>query len=445
MHTINVRVTHKKADVPILEAVSFPDQEKALLAIKAIPSIEGVAIVQTCNRMEIFAATKNVSLAHHDLLDFLMAETISKFKKRRAEVSPEFQEKMLEHMIAMSKKLHDVIEVDSHANAVIHLLRLACGLESMIIGEDQILGQIKESHALSQKLGATNEFLSTIFAKAINVGKRARTETKINKGAVSIASAAVDLAMNELGELSDKNVLIVGAGEMGKLVSKSLCELNLKNVAVANRTYEKGVKVAQLLGGKAVEFSKLKEEMKKSDLVITATGAPERIIKKADAEEVMRGREKKPLVIVDVANPRDVEESVAKVSNVKLLNIDSLRQIADENMKKRAGEIIKVEEIIETEYNLLQEQLYHVDVEKIIKAVFESSEKTRKNELEKALKMLGNGVTEREKEVIDDLTKVILKKTMAPIIKKIRVAAEISDQEAIKAAEMYFIGNGESE
>ena len=443
MHTVNVRVTHKKAELPILEAVSFADIEEALEKLKKIPSIEGAVIIQTCNRVEIFAAAKNVSHAHHDLLDFLMGETISKFKRAsHAKVSPEMQSKIVEHVIEMSKKIHDAIEVDYHANAVLHLMRLACGLESMIMGEDQILGQIKDSFELAEKHGMVNDFLSLIFKKAINVGKRARKETKINEGAVSIGSAAIELAEKEIGELKDKNILVIGAGDMGKLVSKSLCELDIKNITIANRTLRRAEKLAKMLGGRAVGFENLGNEIEKSDVIITATGAKERIIKKSELEKIMERRKAKPLYIFDVANPRDVEERVREIPNVKLFNIDSLREIAEENMRKREREITRVEEIIEEEFKLLEEKLYHIDVERIIKTIFETTEKIRKEEVEKALRMLGNGVDSREKEIIDDLTRVILKRTLAPIIQKMRIAAEINDREAIEAAEMYFMENG---
>lgn len=197
-----------------------------------------------------------------------------------------------------------------------------------------------------------------------------------------------------------------------------------------------------MLGGRAVGFENLGNEIEKSDVIITATGAKERIIKKSELEKIMERRKAKPLYIFDVANPRDVEERVREIPNVKLFNIDSLREIAEENMRKREREITRVEEIIEEEFKLLEEKLYHIDVERIIKTIFETTEKIRKEEVEKALRMLGNGVDSREKEIIDDLTRVILKRTLAPIIQKMRIAAEINDREAIEAAEMYFMENG---
>ena len=446
MHTINVRVTHKKADVPTLESISFPDVGEALKDIRALPSIKGCVILQTCNRMEIFAAAENVSDAHHDLLDYIMGETIAKFKKHFKNGGSQMpREKILEHMINASKKFHDVIEVEYHTNAILHLLRLTCGLESMIIGEDQILGQVKDNYDRAVELGTVNPFLETVFTKSINVGKRVRSETRINEGAVSIGSAAVDLAREVLGGLKDKKVLIVGAGDMGKLITNSLTGLETGEIVVANRTYEKGKALAERLKGRAARFERLGEELVNTDLLITATGAPQPIIHASMVKDAMKGRKRNgALVMIDVANPRDIEPAVGKLEGVTLLNIDSLRSLAEENLKKRTKEVYAVEEIIEEEISLLEKRLYHVNVDKIINSVFKNSEEMRERELEKAMKMLGNGIGEKEREIINTLTKVIVKKTMAPIAKQIRRVAELDDQEALRAAEIYFLeGNSQ--
>jgi glutamyl-tRNA reductase len=443
MHTLNVRVTHKKADVPTLEAISFPDLRKALEDISSLPGINGCIMIQTCNRMEIFASAENVSDAHHNLLDYIMGETIAKFKahfKNGGSQMP--REKILEHMISASKKFHDVIEVEYHTNALLHLLRLTCGLESMIIGEDQILGQLKDSYNISLELGSTNPFLDTIFTKSINVGKRVRSETKINEGAVSIGSAAVDLAKDVFGDLTDRKVLITGAGDMGKLITKSLGEIKTREIVVANRTFEKGAVLAKSLNGRAAKFEDISSEMKDTDLLITATGAKKPIITLEVIEPILKERKGgEALVIIDVANPRDVESAVAKLDGVNLFNIDSLRSVADKNLKKRMKEVYAAEEIIEEEIGLLEKKLYHVDVERIVNAVFKNAESVRARELEKAISMLGNGIGDKEKDVINALTKVIVKKTMSPIAKQIRRVAEVDDKDALRAAEIYFLGD----
>jgi len=444
MHTVNLRVTHKKADVPTLEALSFPDVSKALRDIHALPSVSGCVVIQTCNRMEVYAAGDRVSDVHHDLLDYIMGETISKFKSHfRENAVGVGREKILEHMISASKKFHDVIEVEYHSKALLHLLRLTCGLESMIVGEDQILGQVKDSFQLARELGTTNPFLETIFTKSINVGKRARTETGINKGAVSIGSAAIDLAEKVFKGLKGRKVLILGAGEMGKLITKSVADLETGEIVVVNRTYERGLALARKLGGRAARFEELGKELVDTDLLITATGSREPVITAELMKGVVNGRgDGGKLVVIDVANPRDVEPSVGRLRGITLLNIDSLRSVAEENLKKRMREVYAVEEIIEEELSLLEKQLYHVDVDRIIQQVFQRAENIRTRELEKALRMLGNGVGEREREVIDRLTKVIVKRTMAPIAEQVRRVAELNDKEALRAAEIYFLAEG---
>jgi len=443
MHTLNVRVTHKKADVPTLESISFSDPEAALRDISALPQIKGCILIQTCNRMEIFISAENVSEAHHNIIDYIMGETIAKFKahfKNGASQMP--REKILEHMISASKQFHDVIEVEYHTNALLHLMRLACGLESMIIGEDQILGQMKESFALAKDTGCTTPFLNTIFTKSIKVGQRARKETRINEGAVSIGSAAVDLAKDVFGGLQDKKVLITGAGDMGKLITKSLAESETREMVVANRTFEKGEALAKTLGGRAAQFDEINRELADTDLLITATGATEPIITTSMIKPILEGRKGgDSLVIVDVANPRDVEAAVGKLDGIRLFNIDSLRNVAGENLKKRMKEVYAVEEIIEEEIALLEKKLYHVDVDRIVNAVFKNAESVRTKELEKAISMLGNGIGDKEKEVINRLTKVIVKRTMTPITKQIRRVAEIDDKDALRAAEIYFLGD----
>ncbi len=249
----------------------------------------------------------------------------------------------------------------------------------------------------------------------------------------------MELAENVLGSLQGKKVLLVGAGEMGALVARSLSEHNLETILVANRTHERAVTLAKELGGRVIKFEEIENGIRECDVMITATGAPHAVIKEEAIKRAMARRKKKELVIIDVAIPRDVEETVGKLSNVKLFNIDGLRSIAEENKKQREKEAVKVEGIIEEEISLLVKQIYKIDVSDIVKAIFESAEEVRRAELEKAIKMLGNGISEKEKHVLNDLTSVIVKRTMAPIADRIRKAAETGDKDAIAAAEKLLL------
>ncbi|NOZ76840.1 MAG: glutamyl-tRNA reductase [Euryarchaeota archaeon] len=440
MHTINVRVTHKKADIPTLEAVTFPDVKKALEQICDLPSIKEAVILQTCNRIEVYVAAEDVDVGYHELMDYMMRSTMSKMKEQHAGPAEEVPTDVLvSHVIEKGAKFHDVIETDFHANALHHLLRLTSGLESMIVGEDQILGQVKDAYALAKKAGTTGPFFENIFTKAIHVGQVVRKKTRINEGAVSIGSAAVDLAASVLSTLEGRTVLLVGAGEMGTLIAKCLSDCGCGRFLVANRTFEKAEKIAGELGGEAVPFDKLTGTMADSDVVITATGASRAIIHREMVEEAMEGRGDRMLVMIDVAIPRDITDDVGEVPGVRLFNIDGLREIAEENRRAREMEAAKVEEIIEEELSLLTKQLYRIDVEDIVKALYAKAEEVRQKEMDKALRILGNSIGEREKLVLADLTKVIQSRTISPIADEIRKAAEVNDREAVDVARRWFL------
>lgn len=439
MHTYNMRVTHHKVDVPTLEILSFSDTKKAVEGIKALKSVNECVVVQTCNRVEIFAAVTDVEAAHHEISGYLMSSAISNVKERLNKQNSDLtSDVFMEKMKNVSKNIHNAIEEETHLHALNHLLRLTTGLESMIVGEDQILGQVKEAYDLAKKQNAVGPFFSSIFPKAINVGKRVRKETEISKGAVSVGSAGVELAEDILGSLSGKNVLIIGAGEMGRLVAKSLADKDIDMMFVANRTYEKGVEMAEHVGGMVIKFDDIEKGIRNSDVIITATGSSKPIINKDLIQRALENRTKGKLVVIDLATPRDVEEDVKEVCDMELLNIDDLGSIAEKNKKIREKEAVKVEKIIDEEIELLESQLYHVDVEDVIKAVFSSAEKVRKRELKKAMKML-NGIDEKEKKVIDDLTKVIIKRSMTPIADKIRNAAENGDEISVRVGRLYFM------
>lgn len=437
MHTINIRVTHKKADVQTLEAFSFSDVKKTMIEICNLSSVRECVIIQTCNRIEIFAAAEDVDLAYHDIIDYVMETTIAKMKKAH-HIPPDIPpEKLMEHMINSSKKMHDVIESEFHTNALQHLLRLTTGLESMIVGEDQVLGQVRDSYHLAASANTLGPFLKNVFTKGMHVGQRTKSKTAINEGAVSIGSAAVELAESIFGTLKGKTVMLIGAGEMGSLIAKALGDHEIDALIVANRTHSRGVKIAKLLNGKAVKFGEVENWIKKSDLVITATAAPRVILSAEKIKNATKGR-RRDLVIIDVATPRDVDENARDLPHVKLYNIDDLGGVAEKNKRLREIEAVKVEAIIGEEISLLVKQIYHIDVEDIVKALFNNAERVRKKELEKAIRML-NGIDGKERQVLDDLTRVIITRTVSPIANEIRKAAEVGDKETINAAERLFV------
>ena len=305
--------------------------------------------------------------------------------------------------------------------AIEHLFRVACGLESMIVGEDQILGQLKNAYLKAKEKGKISKKLEKIILKAIHTGQRARVETKINEGGVSIGSAAVELAEKIFG-LEGKNVLLIGAGEMANLVIKALKEKNIKAIIVANRTYEKAEKLAKELGGIAIKFDKLEEALRYADIVISATGAPHPILNKERLKNAGK------TVIIDIANPRDTTDDIRELPGIFLFTIDDLRLVAEENLKKRKEEIPKVEMIISEELEKLKELLDKMKFETAIKELGQYIENVRKKEVEKAKKILKNKNKPVE-EVLDDFSKALCKRIIYDIIK---IFENVEDKEVFE-------------
>ena len=320
-------------------------------------------------------------------------------------------------------------------SALKHLLRLAAGLESMIIGEDQILGQIKEARIAALKKGSCGPILDTIFNKAIHVGQLVRNKTQINKGSISIGSAAVELAESVQGDLKCKKVLVIGAGEMGALVARALAEKQLKAIVVANRTYDRAVKLAEELGGYAIQFNRLDDALSDADVVISATAAPHYILTRERVEKAIPVERRDKVTMIDIANPRDIEEKVKELG-IKLFNIDDLRGIAEKNRRKREKEAQKAEQIIEEELGLLFNSLKYKKIEPLISKIRKSMEEIRVKETKKAIKMLGE--LEGEEKIIEDLTRSIVNKIFHDIVSRLREAAEADDKELIRACERLF-------
>lgn len=317
--------------------------------------------------------------------------------------------------------------------AVMHLLRMTSGLESMIVGEDQILGQVKDAKHKAVKNHHCGRGLDTIFTKAIHVGQVVRNKTNINKGSVSIGSAAIDLAEKHIGSLEDKSVLVIGAGKMGKLVAKALAEKDLNAIFVANRTYYVAVGLAKDLGGEAILFEELEKYLATADVVISATSAPHPIITKERLLGIDMDYES--IMMVDIANPRDISEDVNELG-VKLFNIDDLREIADVNTQLRIKEFGEAENIIEDEFILLKESLKIMEVDDLLGNLRTSMEDIRQRETKKALVRLAN--VDGSEKILDSLTNSIVNKIFFDISKNVKEAAREENNEVIAAAEYLF-------
>ena len=325
------------------------------------------------------------------------------------------------------------IVIEYGPSAVMHLLRMTSGLESMIVGEDQILGQVKDAKYKAEKNHHCGRYLDAIFTKAIHVGQVVRNKTNINKGSVSIGSAAIDLAEKHMGSLNEKSVLVIGAGKMGKLVAKALAEKDLNAIFVANRTYYVAVELAKDLGGEAILFSDLEKYLATADLVISATSAPHAIITK----ERLLGIERQydDLMMVDIANPRDISEDVNELG-VKLFNIDDLREIADENTKLRIKEFGEAESIIAEEFILLKDSFKIMEVEDTLASLRSSMEEIRQRETKKAMAKLSD--VDGSAKILNNLTNSIVNKIFFDISNNVKEAAKKENQEIIDAADYIF-------
>ncbi|MCP8312931.1 MAG: glutamyl-tRNA reductase [archaeon] len=415
VNIMNVRITHKKARVPVMEAVAFKDRRDALTEIRSMSNVDECVLLQTCNRVELFV--------------------VSKDSEKTAKILSEYLIKRAGTMVEEASKS---VEISSDQDALRHILRVASGLESMIVGEDQILSQVWDTYLEAESVGTAGPVLKTVFNRAVSVGRRVRNETGINKGAVSIGSAAVELAESLLGNLNGKKVLVIGAGETGTLVAKALARRHLNAIFVANRTHERALKLAEELCGKAVKFDRLEEALIDADVAICSTSAPHYLLTRELVCGVMKQRHNRSdLMIIDISNPRNVEKSVQDIEGVKLYNIDDLQMIAEKNKEERQKSVEKASKIIDEELLLLERDLKAQSVKSIISSLFLRAEEVRQRELMKALNMLGN-IDEKERKIIDDLTYILVKQTFVPIIENLRIAAMNNDKQLIDVAVKLF-------
>jgi glutamyl-tRNA reductase len=394
-------ITHSRATVEEMEEVWDGDLDNFLRELYANELVHECAVLKTCNRIEMYVVSHKGSSV----------------------------------MFQFAKKLglsSNIIDFYDHDESIMHLLRLSSGLESMIIGEDQILGQIKDLYQVAKNLGTTGRMLDTAFSKAIQVGKRVRTETEINRGALSIASAAVDLAEETVGDLKNKMVLVIGTVEMGTLVTRALSHREIELMYIANRTYAAAKKLADDMGGHAVHFDQIEENLQKADVVICATGAPHFVLRHPQVLKAMESREK-ALLLIDIANPRDIEPTIGTIPHVTLYNIDNLRVINEKNLELRMEEAKKAQAIIDEEYDLLIKQYKQQRADHIVSEMYAQFYKVRSLEKERALTKLSayHTIGDIEQKIIDDLTHSIVNKILAEPTKVLRNAAEVCDDEML--------------
>ncbi|MBO8182361.1 MAG: glutamyl-tRNA reductase [Archaeoglobus sp.] len=403
-------ISHKKASIDVLEKVWQKDLRAAIEGLLSFKEISECAVLLTCNRVEYYVVGKNTLQA-------------------------------LERFSSQFEIDKNCIEYLRNDECLRHVLRVASGLESMMVGEDQILGQVREYFHLSKSLGGVGDILNLVFNKAINTGRKVRNLTGINQGSVSIGSAAVELAEEVLGSLDGKNVLLIGAGEMGSLVANSIANRKACTVLIANRTYEKAAELAKSIGGKAVRFDMLEECLGIADVVISATSAPHYILRKEIVEKTMENRDKGMLVI-DIALPRDVGESVGEISGVTLRTIDDLRLVSERNLRKRIEKIPLAEKIVEEELANLKDMLKEIRANSAIGLMYSSAERVKREEILELYNKISAKyeVNESILPILEDFANSFIKKFLRLPTIRLREAAKNGRPEIIENVEYLFGG-----
>lgn len=401
MFLITVGVNYKTAPVKIREKFSFHENalKNALDCLKSYESIEGCVILSTCNRTEIYVTSLDAKQGLAHVRQFLADRLGNK-----------------------SCEMDNYIYVHTLHECVGHLFRVAAGLDSMILGEAQILGQVRTAYQIAREYGATNSVLNTVFQQAIFVGKRVRTETEINRSAVSISYAVVELGKQIFGNLHDKSVLIVGAGKMSELTAKHLASNGVTNILVSNRSFDKAKILAEQFGGKAVRFDDLTMYMENVDVVISCTAASHYIIKFENVSKALSKRPERRLFLFDIAVPRNIDPTVSNIPHVELYDIDDLQNVVDKNLEKRRKEAAKAEKIVEEEITKFFHWLNTRSVAPTIKALKRRGETIEQTELEEAFNKLGE-LSEHEKKIISTLAHTIVNQLLRePIINLKRYA-----------------------
>jgi glutamyl-tRNA reductase len=385
-----VGLSHKTAPVEIREKLAFPEKELPE-ALRRLVSDGGVGegmIVSTCNRVEVYAVGDDETSLLAGVVRFL-----SGFRQFPEET------------------LRPHIYLHAGSSAVRHVMRVSCSLDSMVMGEPQILGQVKDAYDRALEAGTTGKILNELMKKNFQAAKTVRTDTGIARSAVSISFAAVELARKIFNDLAGKSVMIIGAGEMSELAVKHLVSQGVTDILVANRTFERAVELAEAFHGSAIRFEDLTEHLVMSDIVISSTGAPHFILTADMLRKVIYERKNRPMFLIDIAVPRDIDPKVNDLDNVYLYDIDNLAAVVEANVRERQKEAEKAGEIIEREVGVFGAWLESLEVVPTIVGLRRKIEAIRDTELEKALGRLGE-LNPRDLETVKALASGIVNKIL---------------------------------
>ena len=411
MHLKVLGLNHKTAPVEIREQFSVGKEalRRALENIDDYDGLNEAVVLVTCNRSEIYAVTDDdCSLSVRQFLDDLTGTTVDE------------------------KFLYAFNDEDCAG----HLFKVAAGLDSLILGEGQILSQVKEAYAIAKAVHSTDTILNTLFNRAIAAGKRVRTETKISYNSVSVSSAAVELADKKLGGLHGKNVLIFGAGKMARLTAKHLQSRGVGKIFVANHHIERAIDMAAQIGGQAVAWEEAFTEAAHVDIIITSTGAPHYVVKPWQTQQLMTRRGGRGIFFIDIAVPRDVDPEVGNIKGVTLYNIDDLESVVEKNFQARRREAVSAEKIIAEDVAALTERFKYLKFQPLMANLSDRAEKIREREIRRVSGKLLD-LTDDERRVIDRLTRRIVRKLLRMPMMKLNASAGTVDEnfyaQALKA------------
>ena len=411
MHILVVGLNYKTAPVEVREKLTFEpnDLAEAMKQLKDKKSILENAIVSTCNRTEVYAVVDQLHTGRYYIKSFL-AEW---FGLDKDEITP-------------------YLFIYEHDGALDHLCKVACGLDSMILGETQILGQVRTSFLLAQENQTIGTIFNQLFKQVITLAKRSHSETDIGANAVSVSYAAVELAKKILGDLKSKHVLILGAGKMGELAVQNLHGNGVRKVTVMNRTLQKAEELANRFNGKAKSMNELQCGLVEADILISSTGAKDFVITKEMMTDVNKMRKGRPLFMVDIAVPRDIDPLLAELDSIFLYDIDDLQGIVDANMQERKAAAMEIEFLIEEEIVQFKQWINTLGVVPVIAALRQKALNIQAETMESIERKMPN-LTERERKVLSKHTKSIVNQLLKdPIMKVKELSSESNADEALE-------------
>lgn len=405
MRLLTLGLNHRTAPIDVRERVSFSREElrTGLQNLGDYDGVSGLVVLSTCNRTELYAAVEDLAEGERSVRQFL-------------------------HDLAQGgDDLDAYLYTYTDDAAIEHLFRVASSLDSLVLGEGQILSQVKEAYALAREAGVTGTVLNLLFHRAIATGKRVRTETRIAYRSVSVSYAAVELAAASLGGLGGCGALIFGAGKMAELTAEHLRAHGIETIYVANRHIERAQVLAERIGGEAIPFDRAMDYATHVDVVVTSTGAPHYVIKAWEARRLMARRQGRKLFLIDIAVPRDVDPDVAAIKGIELYNIDALEAVVDEHLSERQAEAVKAEKIVEEEVDSLLERFKYLSFQPLMALLSGRCERIREREIKRVSAKLPE-LSEEEGRQVEHMSRMIVRKILRIPMMKLRASAGTADE-----------------